>query len=173
MTTKILDLVLKGKWYDMIASGQKTEEYREIKPYWEKRLLDYEAIKRDYEMLMFRRFLVGKGVDPLDYPRGFTHYCGCEIDYKDMQVDHIKPKCRNNETMAEKRLGGVGEDSIENFNPSCRMCNFYKGMSTIEQFRKRLAKDLDYKRTFATRLALKFGILTEKGWDGKFYFERL
>ena len=66
---KTLDLVLKGKWYDMIASGEKTEEYREIKPYWEKRLLDYEAIKRDYEMLVFRRFLVGKGVDPLAYPR--------------------------------------------------------------------------------------------------------
>lgn len=45
---KTLDLVLKGKWYDMIASGEKTEEYREIKPYWEKRLLDYEAIKRDF-----------------------------------------------------------------------------------------------------------------------------
>ena len=73
MTMKTLDLVLKGKWYDMIASGEKTEEYREIKPYWEKRLLDYEAIKRDFEMLVFRRSLVGKGVDPLAYPRGFTH----------------------------------------------------------------------------------------------------
>lgn len=30
-----------------------------------------------------------------------------------------------------------------------------------------------YKRTFATRLALKLGILTEQKWDGKFYFERL
>lgn len=70
---KILDLVLIGLWYDMIESGEKPEEYREIKPYWEKRLLDYEAIKRDYKMLMFRRFLVGKGVNPLEYPRGFTH----------------------------------------------------------------------------------------------------
>lgn len=40
----------------MIASGEKTEEYREIKPYWEKRLLDYESIKRDFEMLVFSRF---------------------------------------------------------------------------------------------------------------------
>lgn len=40
---KTLDLVLKGKWYDMIASGEKTEEHRETKPYWEKRLLDYET----------------------------------------------------------------------------------------------------------------------------------
>lgn len=34
-----LDLVLKVKWYEMIASGVKREEYREIKPYWERRLL--------------------------------------------------------------------------------------------------------------------------------------
>lgn len=70
---KTLNLVLKGKWYDMIDSGEKTEEYREIKPYWEKRLLDYNAIKRDYEMLVLRRFVFGKGVDTLEYPRGFTH----------------------------------------------------------------------------------------------------
>lgn len=35
---KTLDLVLAAKWYDMIAFGEKREEYREIKPYWEKRL---------------------------------------------------------------------------------------------------------------------------------------
>lgn len=33
-----LHLTLKAKWYDMIESGIKTEEYREIKPYWLKRL---------------------------------------------------------------------------------------------------------------------------------------
>ena len=41
---KTLHLVLKRKWYDMIDSGIKTEEYREIKPYWEKRLLDYKSL---------------------------------------------------------------------------------------------------------------------------------
>lgn len=73
MDKKILHLVLKRKWYDMIASGEKTEEYREIKPYWEKRLLDYEAIKRDAKMLAFRKFLTGRTVDPREYPKGFTH----------------------------------------------------------------------------------------------------
>lgn len=38
--TKTLDLVLKKKWYDMIASGEKTEEYREIKPYWIVRMME-------------------------------------------------------------------------------------------------------------------------------------
>lgn len=35
---KILDLPLKAKWYDMIESGEKREEYRLVKPYWCKRL---------------------------------------------------------------------------------------------------------------------------------------
>ena len=33
----ILSLVLKGKWYDMIASGEKREEYRAPTLYWRKR----------------------------------------------------------------------------------------------------------------------------------------
>ena len=35
----ILHLPLKSKWYDMIESGVKPEEYRDIKPYWVKRFL--------------------------------------------------------------------------------------------------------------------------------------
>lgn len=36
---RILDLSLKHRWYDMIASGEKTEEYREFSPYYANRLL--------------------------------------------------------------------------------------------------------------------------------------
>ena len=35
---KTLHLSLKKEWYEMIESGVKTEEYREIKPYWESRI---------------------------------------------------------------------------------------------------------------------------------------
>ena len=35
---KTLCLPLKKEWYEMIESGVKTEEYREIKPYWVTRL---------------------------------------------------------------------------------------------------------------------------------------
>ena len=46
---KILHLTLKKQWFDMIASGEKTEEYREMKPYWHKRLLN-----RKYDAISFR-----------------------------------------------------------------------------------------------------------------------
>lgn len=43
---KVLDLVLKGEWFDMIKNNIKHEEYREIKPYWFKRL--FETINIEY-----------------------------------------------------------------------------------------------------------------------------
>lgn len=92
---------------------------------------------------------------------GRCAYCGQPIAIEDMQVDHIFPRW----------LGGT--DAPENLNPSCRMCNFYKGGSTPDEFRRRLLEELDYKRTFAVRMALKYGILEEKEWDGKFWLEKM
>ena len=45
---KTLHLPLKAKWYEMIDSGVKTEEYREIKPYWCDRLLGNTPLGREY-----------------------------------------------------------------------------------------------------------------------------
>lgn len=38
-TEKILHLPTKAKWYNMIESGEKPEEYRDFKPYWYCRLV--------------------------------------------------------------------------------------------------------------------------------------
>ena len=55
---KTLTLSLKKKWFDMIKAGTKKEEYREIKPYYEKRFL---------EPLSSRLFRNGEtGVKPFD-----------------------------------------------------------------------------------------------------------
>lgn len=37
----ILPLVLKGQWFDMIASGKKREEYRDYSAYWKKRIINW------------------------------------------------------------------------------------------------------------------------------------
>lgn len=45
---KILHLTLKKKWFDMILSGEKKAEYREIKDHWARRLvtsLDSEGLE--------------------------------------------------------------------------------------------------------------------------------
>ena len=38
MEKKVLTLTVSKQWFDMIVSGKKTEEYREIKSYWVPRL---------------------------------------------------------------------------------------------------------------------------------------
>ena len=54
-------------------------------------------------------------------------YCGCELEYKDMQVDHI-----------ESHMMNKGIDDISNYYPSCRDCNHFKMCSPIERFRKNI-----------------------------------
>ena len=53
---KILHLTLKKKWFDLIASGEKKFEFREIKPYWIKRLFEKEHPNglRHYDYILFR-----------------------------------------------------------------------------------------------------------------------
>jgi hypothetical protein len=69
---KVLTLHLKRKWYDMIASGTKTEEYREIKRYWRHRLTDEDFLSLNCKLL----YLFGK--KPLfrleEYDIRFQHY---------------------------------------------------------------------------------------------------
>lgn len=43
-----LHLVLKSKWFDMIADGVKNEEYREITEYWCRRICTYGKVKRGF-----------------------------------------------------------------------------------------------------------------------------
>lgn len=59
---KTLHLTLKKKWFEMIASGEKKEEYREIKPYWESRFIDPIAA---YDASL-SEFIYGKGMIEFD-----------------------------------------------------------------------------------------------------------
>jgi hypothetical protein len=49
----ILHLPLKSEWYNLIESGIKTEEYREIKPYWIKRLCITDSNFKHYDKVKF------------------------------------------------------------------------------------------------------------------------
>lgn len=49
----ILHLSLKKQWFDMIKSGEKKEEYRDITPYWSKRLCNYNPKENVYEIANF------------------------------------------------------------------------------------------------------------------------
>ena len=99
---------------------------------------------------------------------GHCAYCGCPLEYKDMQVDHIESVYTS--SLLKKEVN----DSIENYMPSCRMCNFYKSTSTIEQFRNNLQNMLmrNVRLPFDYRLALKYGLIKEDIKPIIFYFEK-
>lgn len=51
----MLTFNLKKQWFDKIKSGEKTHEYREVKPYWKKRLgkhLEFFANNRTFNKLI-------------------------------------------------------------------------------------------------------------------------
>jgi hypothetical protein len=52
---KVLHLTLKKKWFDMIASGEKKEEYREYNHYWVKRLFKKQPMPEfnEYDAVQF------------------------------------------------------------------------------------------------------------------------
>lgn len=58
---EVLHLTLKKQWFDMINSGEKTEEYREIKPYWESRLTRYDEKFDGYQFKSFVGILFRNG----------------------------------------------------------------------------------------------------------------
>ena len=49
----MLTLPIKKKWFDMIASGEKKEEYREIKEYYEIRLQNLFGAITIYQYSIF------------------------------------------------------------------------------------------------------------------------
>ena len=101
-------------------------------------------------------------------------YCGCELDYKDMQVDHMKSVYVNadfKQIMSEEEM-----NSYENLLPSCRQCNFYKSTMSLEKFRERLRGTMmdNLRKNFGYRLAIKYGLIEEhNGEPVKFYFEQM
>jgi len=97
---------------------------------------------------------------------GHCAYCGKELEFKDMQVDHIYPQRR----YSDKKVA----DQIENLNPSCRQCNHYKRAMTVEYFRLTL-KTLHgrVRKNYICKVAEDYGIIDVKPWNGKFYFEQI
>ncbi len=106
-------------------------------------------------------------------------YCGKEIEYKDMQVDHLTPQRLSHYYVSQRMkicLGLVGNDisSAENLMPSCRRCNHYKRAYTLEEFRT-LMKSLHERINshYINKVAIDYSIIILKPFSGKFYFETL
>ncbi len=97
---------------------------------------------------------------------GHCAYCGCGLEYENMQVDHVIP------------LNGFavqGEDTLDNMLPSCRNCNHYKGMTQLEDFRK-MVEDMPrvlMRDSVTYKNAVRFGLVKPDPHPVEFYFEKM
>ena len=97
---------------------------------------------------------------------GHCAYCGKEINYRDMQVDHYWP---HRQGMVPTEIS----DKLENLMPCCRRCNHYKRAWSPEEFRDLIKKlDMKIKKTYLAKVALDFSIIEFKPFDGTFFFEK-
>lgn len=96
---------------------------------------------------------------------GRCAYCGEELAFEDMQVDHVIP------------INGYsvqGADDLDNMLPSCRSCNHYKRRNTLEGWRKILESTPDTlaRDCYTYRQAVRFGTVTPTPKKVVFYFEQ-
>ena len=119
---------------------------------------DYKTImKKEDRLKIYRKY------------DGHCAYCGKSIEYKDMQVDHLVPKNRGCYSRWSDKEGKFvvfhGDDSMENYMPSCRSCNLRKRDMSLEQFRSEITRQ--------AKMSLAYGLI-EEHFDRQivFYFEK-
>lgn len=93
---------------------------------------------------------------------GHCAYCGTELEYKEMEVDHIVP------------IAEWGEDNrMINLNPSCKLCNNFKRDKPLCDFRAELINIHNaISIYYMVKVASKYGLIKIKPFNGKFYFEK-
>lgn len=94
---------------------------------------------------------------------GRCAYCGKEIEYKNMQVDHLVPLEGNQK----------GTNDFDNLMPSCRSCNHYKRANSLEGWRKMIESIPDKleRDSYIYRVALNYGLVQANPHKVNFYFE--
>lgn len=102
---------------------------------------------------------------------GHCAYCGKEIEYKDMQVDHLIPYQR-------ERFKKYTEEEIEcfdNYMPACRRCNHYKRAHSLETFRQMIEEIPSklYRDNYIYKVGLDYGLLEIHEHKIEFFFEQV
>ena len=64
-----MTLILKRKWYDKLLSGEKEEDYRDIKPYYTSRLRNVLGAEKLALILAGKEVLLGDVVFKLGYKK--------------------------------------------------------------------------------------------------------
>ncbi len=121
--------------------------------------------------------LIKKEDRPFVYHKynGKCAYCGINIKFEEMHVDHIIPIFRGSTEIEVSRYNREkGKNKIDNYSPSCISCNCSKSTFTVEQWRNQIKHKIVCLRrdTSNFRILERFGIISVNEIDIKFYFEK-
>lgn len=85
---EIKTMTLKKKWFDMILSGEKKEEYREIKPYWVRRLIgEYQSYNESSIFYRGGDYMMPFGINKIRFKNGYSKNCpSFVIEWKGVSV---------------------------------------------------------------------------------------
>ena len=96
-----LQLSLKKQWFDLTKSGIKTEDYREITPYWVTRLVNHFS---NYSNLIYQPHLVLAGrssvefkkfdsnIMTLGYPKSTNTERILRLEHKGIEIGYGRPE---------------------------------------------------------------------------------
>lgn len=102
-------------------------------------------------------------------------YCGVDLDYNKLQVDHVEPRWNNDTDESAERIGVIkGSHSEDNFNPSCARCNRWKGTYSLEGFRREISLQINRLERDSSqfRMAKDYGLIKETNEPVLFWFEK-
>lgn len=93
---------------------------------------------------------------------GHCAYCGIELAYKNVVVDHVIALHRG------------GTDELSNMLPACRSWNHYKNTLTLESFRKSVERfpTVLMRDSVTYKNAVRFGLVIPNAKKVVFYFEK-
>lgn len=82
---RVLNLSVTKQWFDMILAGDKKEEYRVIKPYWWKRLVNVDGVPT-HNQISWKNQL-GNKFDIVRIVNGYgSHRPVIDIEFKGLRI---------------------------------------------------------------------------------------
>lgn len=105
---------------------------------------------------------------------GHCAYCGCELAFKDMQVDHVVPMAQCLPYYHEPKTAEE-VDVMLNYLPACRSCNHYKSSLPLDHFRDCIERfpQVLMRDSVTYKNAVRFGLVVPNPHKVEFYFEKL
>lgn len=114
-----------------------------------------------------------------DKSKGHCWYCGCSLE-EGWHADHLVPIRRykgiriTDEGVEHFTACENPElDNLDNTVPACRSCNLFKGVYSVEDFRKQLEVQVERARLYSVnfRTAERFGLVQTTNKPIVFWFE--